>query len=143
SNYVITRLEDDTVVAQGSLNGNYPAEVRFDGLLLTLEGGSFQGGDNFTIRPTVNGARDIDAELTRPQDIALAAPVRTGTDSSNVGTGVISAGEVLSFYDTQDNRLPAFTDTGRLSPPVVIYFTSATTYEVLDNTDPANPVPLQ
>ncbi|HEY7884276.1 MAG TPA: flagellar hook-associated protein FlgK [Cellvibrionaceae bacterium] len=143
SNYVVTRLEDDTVVAQGALNGNYPAEIGFDGLLLTLEGGSFQGGDNFTIKPTVNGARDIDTEITRPQDIALAAPVRTGTDIGNVGTGVINAGEVLSFYDAEDNRLPAFAVAGQLSPPVVIHFTSATTYEVLDNSDPANPVPLQ
>lgn len=142
NNYVVTRLEDDTVVEQGVLTGSYPAEIRFDGMLLTLEGGSFQGGDSFIVKPTTNGARDMESVLTRPQDLALAVPVRTGTTSANTGTGVISQGEVLSLTDTEGNLLPAFANPGELTPPVVIHFTSPTTYEVLDNSDPANPVPL-
>lgn len=142
SNYVITRQEDGEVVGQGVLSGAYPAEIRFDGMLLTLESGSFQGGDSFLIRPTANGARDMEAQLTRPQDLALAAPVRTGTSLSNTGTGVISQGEVLSLTDTEGNLLPAFATPRELSPPIAIRFTSPTTYEVLDNSDPANPVPL-
>src|SRR5690606_23212608 len=106
SNYVVTRREDDTSVEQGVLSGAYPTEIRFDGMLLTLESGSFQGGDDFVLRPTRNGARDMEAQLSRPQDLALAAPVRSGTSSSNIGTGVISAGEVLSLTDAGGNLLP-------------------------------------
>src|SRR5690606_34647830 len=44
--------------------------------------------------------------------------------------------------DARGNLLPAFSEAGQLSPPVVIRFTSPTTYDVLDNSDPANPVHL-
>jgi flagellar hook-associated protein 1 FlgK len=37
---------------------------------------------------------------------------------------------------------PAFEVPGELAPPLIIKFTSDRTYDVLDNTDPANPVPL-
>lgn len=142
SNYVITRLEDNAIVSQGILTGAYPAEISFDAMTLTLESGSFQGGDRFLIRPTVNGAFDISAQITRPEDLALAAPIRTETDIGNLGTGLVSAGEVLSLVDASGNRLPAFANPGALSPPIVIHFTSATTYEVLDNSNPSNPQPL-
>ncbi|MDO3385076.1 flagellar hook-associated protein FlgK [Gilvimarinus sp. SDUM040013] len=142
NNYVVTRLEDDTVVTQGILPGSMPSEITFDGLVLTFEAGTFQGGDTFTIKPTANAARDIEALLTRPEDLALASPVRTGSDIGNSGTGEISAGEVLQVFDAVGDRLPIFSNPGELSPPLVIRFTSSTTYEVLDNSDPANPVPL-
>jgi flagellar hook-associated protein 1 FlgK len=35
-----------------------------------------------------------------------------------------------------------FSKEGEMEPPLVIRFTSPTSYDVLDNTDPANPVPL-
>src|SRR5690554_6485588 len=143
NNYLITRQDDGEVVQQGVLNGTYPTDIRFDGMLLTLESGSFQGGDNFVIRPTANGGRDMEALLTRPHDLALAAPIRAGTSLSNSGTGVVSQGEVLSLIDANGVRLPAFANDGAMSPPVVIRFTSPNTYEVLDNSDPGNPVPLQ
>ncbi|MBL4608675.1 MAG: hypothetical protein JKY01_12715, partial [Pseudomonadales bacterium] len=50
--------------------------------------------------------------------------------------GAITPGEVL------DINTPAFATAGELSPPIVIKFTSATTYDVLDNSDPSNPVQL-
>lgn len=142
SNYVITRIEDDTIVNQGMLTGSYPTDISFDSMTLTLESGSFQGGDSFTLKPTVNGAFDITAEITRPEDLALAAPIRTKTDIGNTGAGLVSAGEVLSLVDSNGNTLPAFTNPGALSPPIVIHFTSSTTYEVLDNSNPSNPQPL-
>lgn len=139
NNYLITRLGDDKVVGQGMLTGGYPQDISFDGLTLTLEGGSFQGGDTFTLQPTNNGARDIKTQLSRPEDLAFAVAVRTGTSSGNSGNGVISGGEVLGLVDGKGNTLPAFATAGQLSPPVIIRFTSATTYDVLDNSDPANP----
>ena len=142
SNYLVTRLSDNTIVKQGALNGFYPASIEFDGVSLNLTGGSFQGGDSFTIQPTHNGAADIAAVIQRPEDLAFASPILTASSTGNTGNGLISAGEVLNQLDASGNRLPAFATAGQLSPPIVIRFTSETTYDVLDNTDPANPKPL-
>ncbi|WP_062060446.1 flagellar hook-associated protein FlgK [Cellvibrio sp. OA-2007] len=142
SNYLVTRLSDKTVVEQGTLSGAYPAKISFDGVSINLTSGSFQGGDSFTIQPTKNGSRDIRSEIKRPEDIAFASPIRTAGSTSNSGSGLISAGEVLSLVDQNGNRLPAFANPKTLSPPILIRFTSETTYEVLDNSDPANPKDL-
>lgn len=142
SNYVVTRMGDNKIVTQGLLNGAYPAEISFDGVTVNLESGSFQGGDSFTLQPTRKGASGIAAEITRPEDLAFALPIRAGSNSGNIGNGLISAGEVIGMVDVNGELLPAFATPGQLSPPIVIRFTSATTYDVLDNTDPANPVHL-
>lgn len=139
TNYLITRLADDQVVKQGGLSGAYPFSIEFDGVSLNLTSGSFQGGDSFVVQPTRNGSQDIKALLQRPEDLAFASPIRTGTASSNIGSGMISSGQVLSVVDASGNTLPAFSVPGQLSPPIIIRFTSATTYDVLDNSDPANP----
>lgn len=142
TNYVITRLDDDKVVSQGILSGAYPFKISFDGVSVNLHSGSFQGGDTFTLQPTLNGARDIKVELARPEDLAFAVPIRTSTSSGNIGSGVISSGEVIGLLDSSGNPLPAFAAAGELSPPIIIRFTSSTTYDVLDNSDPANPIHL-
>ncbi len=142
SNYTITRKADKEVVSQGTLSGAYPTSIEFDGISLNLTSGSFQGGDSFILQPTRHGARDMAAVISRPEDLAFAAPIRTATNSGNSGSGLISPGEVLSLVDIDGNRLPAFTTPGQLTPPILIRFTSETTYDVLDNSDPANPVPL-
>jgi len=142
NNYSIKRTSDNSVVSQGVLSGSYPMEIRFEGLKLTLESGSFQGGDSFTLQPTREGARDIHSLLKTPEQLAFASPIRTAKSGANSGNGTVSAGQVLSMYDANNNLLPAFSEEGKLSPPVIIRFTSDTTYEVLDNTDPANPKPL-
>ena len=142
SNFVIRRAGDNSVVSQGILSGGYPQEIAFEGLKLTLEGGTFQGGDTFTLQPTRTGARDIKSLLKSPDQLAFASPIRTYKSGANAGTGTVNAGEVLSLYDANNNLLPAYSVPGKLSPPLVIRFTSETTYEVLDNTDPANPKAL-
>ena len=142
TNYLVTRLSDNSVVEQGVLSGAYPATISFDGISVNLTSGSFQGGDSFTIQPTKNASRDIHSELKRSEDLAFASPIRTAGNSSNSGSGLISPGEVLSLVDANGNRLPAFMEPGKISPPILVRFTSATTYDVLDNSDPANPKDL-
>lgn len=141
-NYVITRASDDTIVKQGMLSGSYPVSMSFDGLTVNLTSGSFQGGDSFTIQPTRHAAVEIQTVMNRPEDLALASPLRTSASPSNSGDGLVSQGSVLGTKDANGNILPTFAETGKLSPPMIIRFTSATTYEVLDNSDPANPKPL-
>src|SRR5690625_4584035 len=105
SNYRITRLGDNQVIQEGMIAGTYPATIEFDGLTLHMQSGSFQGGDSFILRPTVHGAQEIQALLNRTEDLALAAPLRTGTTSSNLGTGSVSQGQVLSLTDVNGNTL--------------------------------------
>jgi flagellar hook-associated protein 1 FlgK len=142
SNYTVVRTGDNMVVSQGLLQGSYPAEISFDGITVTLESGSFQGGDTFMLQPTRQSAGHIQSVISRPQDLAFASPLRTLADSHNSGNGIISAGDVLTTKDVNGNTLPAFANAGQLSPPLVVRFTSPYTYDVLDNTDPANPVHL-
>jgi flagellar hook-associated protein 1 FlgK len=138
-NYIVTRLSDNQVVSQGGLSGGYPHSIEFDGVSLNLTSGSFQGGDTFVIQPTRSGANDIHALLQRPEDLAFGSPIRAGGLTSNTGSGIISSGEVLSVVDASGNILPSFATPGQLSPPIIIRFTSENTYDVLDNSDPANP----
>jgi flagellar hook-associated protein 1 FlgK len=95
-------------------------------------------GDTYEIRPTRNGARDIDLALGSSRQIATAAPIRSQAENSNTGSGSISAGSVSDITN------PAFQATpGQLTPPLMLRFTAANTYDVYDNTNPAAPVLLE
>jgi flagellar hook-associated protein 1 len=142
NNFTVTRKSDGTMVEQGMLSGAYPRDISFDGITLHLQSGSFQGGDTFTLVPTRMGARDINSVITRAEDFAFAVPIRALALTENSGNGVISPGRVLSIDDINANTLPIFSVLGELSPPLMIRFTSETTYDILDNTDPAHPVDL-
>lgn len=137
--YRVLRNTDGSEVTQGILSGVYPASISFEGITVHLNSGSFQGGDKFLIQPTRRGAVDIDTQISRPADLAFALPIRTVTAEGNIGSGLISAGEVMQVVDADGNLLPAFAQPGELSPPLLIQFTSPTTYDVLDNSDPGNP----
>ena len=142
-NFAITRLEDNQLVRQGGLSGAFPETIEFDGLALTLESGTFQGGDEFILQPTASGAQQFETLISRPEDLAFASPIRTLASGANQGGGSISQGEVLSLAGTDGERLPTFTPKGELSPPLLIQFTSPTSYQVLDNSNPSNPKPLE
>lgn len=94
SNYTLTRLTDNTATAPTA------------GLPLTLDGlsvtsGSMQAGEHFVIQPTREAARNIQVAISDTAKIAAAAPIRTEADTSNTGTGKISAGKV----DARDTNL--------------------------------------
>ena len=77
----------------------YPqtAAQRIDGIDFTVTG-SAAAGDNFSIKPTVNGAANFAVKLTDVSQIATAAPITTSVPLTNTGTGKISAGSVDSAY---------------------------------------------
>jgi len=95
-------------------------------------------GDAYIIRPTRNGAADMEMLLANGRQIAAAAPIRSLSADANTGTGTISAGVV-----TDINNAAFQTTPGQLSPPVLIRFTAANSYDVYDNTNPAAPVILE
>lgn len=135
--YSIVRESDGKLMAEGVLT-KLPLQISMDGFTLTLESGSFQSGDKFSILPTKTGISDINVQITRPEAFAFASPIRTQLGAGNSGGAFILPGVV------HDINTSAFTSNpGELSPPIMIRFTSATTYDVLDYSDPANPVSLQ
>lgn len=140
--FKITRLGDGVQVANGLLNGQLPVSVKFDGLELELQNGSFQAGDKFMLQPVRSGSNDFSVTVSSPRDIAWASPLVTDAALGNRGTGSISAGDLLSLKDASGNPLPLFADAGRMSPPLIVVFNTPHSYDILDNSDPANPVHL-
>ncbi|MDX1489662.1 MAG: flagellar hook-associated protein FlgK [Pseudohongiellaceae bacterium] len=135
--YSLIRQSDGKLLAQGVIGERLPHEIKADGFTISISGGTFQAGDKFQIQPTKSGASDIRMQLTRPEAFAFASPIRTQSNVGNQGGAFILPGSV------SDVTTPAFTtNPGQLSPPVIIRFTSPTTYDVLDYSDPANLVSL-
>jgi flagellar hook-associated protein 1 FlgK len=95
-------------------------------------------GDAYLVRPTRNGAIDMQMVLANSRQIAAAAPIRSFSADVNTGTGTISAGVV-----TDINNAVFQSTAGQLSPPVLIRFTGTNSYDVYDNTNPAAPVILE
>lgn len=88
-----------------------------DGLEIEV-GGSANVGDEFLIRPTSAALEDMQVLIADPSRIAAAAPIRSGVNPANLGTGSISAGEVLDAANAQ------------LRSPVTIEFLTANTYSI-------------
>ncbi len=135
--FTMVRMSDGKVVGEGSVAQGLPTTVSADGFTVTLQSGQFHGGDRYSIRPTRTGARDISQLIGSAADLAFSSPVRTDSSFGNQGSGVINPGAVF------DATGPSFAVKGALSPPLLIRFTSETTYEVLDNSDPTAPKALQ
>ncbi|MFN0314228.1 MAG: flagellar hook-associated protein FlgK [Burkholderiales bacterium] len=129
--YTLTRLADNTQTTFAT----FPQTI--DGMTISLASGTVSNGDDFLIQPTRVGARDIGVALSDTTLIAAAAPVRTSTSLSNSGSATISPGVVTNTAN------PAFATAGALTPPILIRFTTPTTYSVFNNTNPAAPVLLE
>lgn len=97
--YTLTRLSDKQQIA---LPAGFPYgssnSATFDGLTLSLVGGSASAGDSFLIQPTRSGARDFDVLLSDPGKVAAALPVVTGKAVKNAGNAQISGGSVDASY---------------------------------------------
>lgn len=140
--FQVTRINDGELVANGTLSGSFPFTAEFDGLELVLESGTFQNGDSFKLLPFESAGRDFSSSLSDPAAIAFGSPLLTDTSLGNEGSGVISQGEVLSLVDQNNLPLPLLSTPGEMNPPLLVHFTSATTYDILDNSDPGNPQQL-
>jgi flagellar hook-associated protein 1 FlgK len=134
--FKVTRVSNGEILLSNALSTEFPESFDIEGFDLTFEAGTFQEGDSFYVMPTRTGAADIELNIEIPQEIALATAVMTDYDVGNIGEAIISSGTV---YDASTE---SFSVPGELTPPLIIKFTSDTSYDVLDNSDPANPVPL-
>lgn len=136
SNWQLTRSDTNQVI---TMTGTGTAVNPFvaDGLRIEITAAP-SAGDSYVIKPTRNGAEDIKMVLTNNRQIAAAAPLRSLSAITNTGSGGISAGAV-----TDINNAVFQSTSGQLSPPVLVRFTAANSYDVYDNTNPAAPVLLE
>lgn len=95
ANYNVYRLSDNTKTVISPFPQTQPQVV--DGLAFSVTG-SADAGDNFLVRPTINGAANFALALTDGAQIAAAAPIATSVPMTNSGSGKISAGAVDQSY---------------------------------------------
>jgi flagellar hook-associated protein 1 FlgK len=102
SSFTVTRLTDNVKTKIDP----YPQATaqRIDGIDFTVTG-SAAAGDNFSIKPTVNGAANFAVKLTDVSQIATAAPISTSVPLTNTGTGKIDEGSVDKDYLTPGNAI--------------------------------------
>ncbi|MFQ2104511.1 FlgK family flagellar hook-associated protein [Aeromonas rivipollensis] len=102
-------------------------EVAGHGIEIDLSGTPV-GGDKIVLQPTKHAAAGMDQAATRPEDIALASPIKADKNSQNLGSGEI---KVNSVYNTGTGS--GF-GTNSLDPnaPQVIKIDGSGNYEVYD-----------
>jgi flagellar hook-associated protein 1 FlgK len=141
--YSITRLSDSTVVNSGTLavgQTTIPAPGSIDGFHLSFTAAqNFAAGDSFSLQPTRLGASAIDVALQKPEELAFSQPIRASAAISNTGGGTVTSGVMVPEYGAATPGA-SFNVATPLTRPLLVQYTSATTYQILDNTNPAAPV---
>ncbi|WP_199739123.1 flagellar hook-associated protein FlgK [Herminiimonas sp. KBW02] len=111
TNYTVTRMSDNVSMYS---NTAFPAGA-IDGVNFSMPSGTMAAGDEFVIKPTINGASGLSVLIKDVKNIAAATPIRTDAPGTNTGTGAISAGNINSSF------------TGAtVASPVTLTFDSAT-----------------
>jgi flagellar hook-associated protein 1 FlgK len=95
TNYNVYRLADNKKTVISPFPQTQPQVI--DGLAFDVSGAA-DTGDNFLVRPTLNGSANFKLALTDGAQIAAAAPIATSVPLTNSGSGKISAGSVDKNY---------------------------------------------
>jgi flagellar hook-associated protein 1 FlgK len=95
TNYNVTRLSDNKKTVIAPFPQTTPQTI--DGLDFSVSGAA-AAGDNFLVRPTINGAAGLKLNLTDVSQVAAAAPIATSVPLTNKGTAKISEGSVDKNY---------------------------------------------
>jgi len=133
--YRLLRNSDSVQVASGHLNSQWPQTVVTDqGFSIEFQGGSFQAGDQFLLRPAATAAADIELAIKTPASLALSSPIVVSAQLGNSGSAVMVPSTAAGHFSGD-----LLAVDGDNFVPTLILFTSATTYDVLDNSDPSNP----
>lgn len=119
--------------------GGFPATISsadaggdLYGLEITLTGAPAVG-DRFELKPLSTASRTLTLATTRPEDIALASPVRTGFTVNNLGNAQI---EAVKVSDTTPATLPDYgfdTPSGLINGPWTMTYVGGDTFEIVDN----------
>jgi flagellar hook-associated protein 1 FlgK len=139
NSYSLTRLSDNktTKFADGL------PQTPVDGLTLSMSPGAMEG-DRFTIRPTVNAARDISVAIDDQAKIAIAMPLRTQASLRNTGSGKVGEAAYNAKAGGGVNALQPLGEARAQLPIVISFNNPPTTYNIngkgmVDPADPDNP----
>lgn len=101
TSYTLTRLTDNQTTAIDTLGVSPFTTTTIDGFTLTITAGATTG-DEFIVRPTINGAQDFNTLITDPRKIAAAGTLRSSevVDANglpvNSGNGSITQVDISS-----------------------------------------------
>jgi len=95
TNYNVVRLSDNKKTVISPFPQTTPQTI--DGLDFSVTGAA-AAGDNFLVRPTINGAASFKLALSDKSQVAAGAPIATSMPMSNKGTAKISEGSVDKNY---------------------------------------------
>ncbi|MDX1695657.1 MAG: flagellar hook-associated protein FlgK [Ketobacteraceae bacterium] len=140
-NYNVVNLTNNNTVASFAAPTTFPASIAVasEGFTLNFDVAdpgnlptTHVDGDSFLLLPTRRGASEIGLELISPNQVAAALPVNASTSTRNSGNGFVEEVQVT------DTTTADFTTTPlQLTPPYRVIFTSTTSYEIHDLTDPS------
>lgn len=116
TNYLLTRTDNGASVTMTGA-GTSASPFVADGVSFVVSGAP-AAGDQFLIKPLEHVAGSLQLLVTNTADVAAAAPTRTTAALSNVGSGTISAGEVI------DPTVPGFPGTATID------FIDSSTYSI-------------
>jgi len=121
NSYTLTRLSDATTTAIDTGGVSPYTTPAVDGFTMDITAGAV-AGDQYVIRPTINGASDISVLVTDPRKVAVAGPLKGGITTNgsgvptNIGnasmsdvnisstTGVPLAANITLTFDATNNR---------------------------------------
>lgn len=126
-----------TTIPAGNIGGDL--ELEFP------DGAGYAAGDQFLLQPAKEAAGAIAMATNRPEDLALASPIRVESDLNNLGTASVSSITVTNTEVSAGTDGSAFDGAGGIqgpgaSPhgggdgaPTTIVFTAADSFEVRDS----------
>lgn len=95
NSYTLVRSSDKQTFAIDTGGSSPYTTPAIDGFSLTITAGA-AAGDSYLIRPGKTGANQLDLLVTNPREVAAAMPVLAQKGAGNLGTGLISAGNVTN-----------------------------------------------
>lgn len=108
-----------------------------DGFSIGVAAGTFAAGDRFLVMPTRNAGSHIRVDMSNPEELAFAAPLKAETSPANIGTGKITQPSVLTQIDIYDPVAQTDLETSlRNAPPLRLVMGAGggatQSYEVVD-----------
>ncbi|WP_406666969.1 FlgK family flagellar hook-associated protein [Gallaecimonas sp. GXIMD1310] len=136
TDYNIQAIDEQGNASSTLASGTLPANATVDGLQIDFSAatppGSFAAGDTFVLKPTRDAAAQMSMAINRPEELALASPVKVTQGSSNLGSAQLSELNVT-------NTDPASSGFNASSPPLLdntapgkVVFLSASQYQLYD-----------
>ena len=119
------------VVFPQTINSQTPGVTDLFGLSLEVTG-PMNNGDQFALKPLSSAARNINLATTRPEDIALASPVRSVITQDNLGNAQVDKLIVSSTDPASSAFVPP---AGINNAPLTVTHIGGNVFEVRDSTN--------